>query len=45
LIISRIADACLEGAHLRAQQDETEFAAAPAGDKPAMSLESVPAAS
>ena len=45
LIISRIADACLEGAHLRAQQEETEFASAPAGGgaKPAPKLAGVSA--
>ena len=45
LIISHIADACLEGAHLRTQREESEFAAsAPTRDKqPAMSLEGVPA--
>ena len=31
LIISRIADACIEGAHLPAQHEETEFPTAPAG--------------
>jgi len=45
LITSRIADACIEGAHLRAQRDEAEFQSAPAGDvkQAPMSLESVPA--
>lgn len=45
LITSRIADACLEGAHLRAQREETEFAGtAPVEAKQgAMSLEGVPA--
>ena len=45
LIISHIADACLEGAHLRTQREESEFAAsAPTREKqPAMSLEGVPA--
>jgi len=45
LITSKIADACIEGAHLKAQRDEAEFQAAPAGDdkKPAARLESVPA--
>jgi small subunit ribosomal protein S2 len=45
LITSRIADACIEGAHLRAQRDEAEFQSAPAGDtkQATMSLESVPA--
>jgi small subunit ribosomal protein S2 len=45
LIISHIADACLEGAHLRTQREESEFAvSAPTRDKqPAMSLEGVPA--
>jgi len=31
LITSRIADACIEGAHLRTQRDEAEFQASPAG--------------
>jgi len=45
LITSKIADACVEGAHLRAQREETEFEAAPAvGEKKsAPSLEGVPA--
>ncbi len=45
LITSKIADACIEGAHLRTQREEAEFQAAPAaGDKkPAVSLEGVPA--
>ena len=45
LIISRIADACLEGAHLRAQQEDTEFSStAPAAEKQgAMSLATAPA--
>jgi len=32
LITSRIADACIEGAHLRAQRDEAEFQSSPAGE-------------
>ena len=45
LIISRIADACIEGAHLRTQHEETEFAAAPAGggSKPTARLAGVSA--
>ena len=45
LIISRIADACLEGAHLRTQREETEFASAPAGGgaKPSANLAGVAA--
>jgi len=44
LITSRIADACIEGAHLRTQREEAEFQSAPAGDpkQGTMSLESVP---
>jgi small subunit ribosomal protein S2 len=44
LITSKIADACIEGAHLKAQRDEVEFPPAPAGGdkKPAARLESVP---
>jgi len=46
LITSKIADACIEGAHLRTQREEADFQAAPAGglDKTApMSLASAPA--
>jgi small subunit ribosomal protein S2 len=45
LITSLIADACIEGAHLRAQREETEFAAAPPADDKAavLSFEGVPA--
>jgi small subunit ribosomal protein S2 len=45
LITSKIADACIEGAHLRAQREEAEFQAVPAASdkKPAVSLEGVPA--
>ena len=45
LITSKIADACIEGAHLKTQRDEAEFQAAPvAGEKKqAARLESVPA--
>ncbi len=45
LITSKIADACIEGAHLKSQRDEAEFQSAPvAGDKqPAMSLQGAPA--
>jgi small subunit ribosomal protein S2 len=32
LITSRIADACIEGAHLRTQRDEAEFQSTPAGE-------------
>ena len=32
LITSRIADACIEGAHLRTQRDEAEFQSSPAGE-------------
>jgi small subunit ribosomal protein S2 len=31
LITSRIADACIEGAHLRTQREEADFKAVPAG--------------
>ncbi len=42
LITSKIADACIEGAHLKTQREEAEFQSAPAADgKPApMSLQS-----
>ena len=45
LITSKIADACIEGAHLKTQRDEAAFQSAPGGDgkKPAARLESVPA--
>jgi small subunit ribosomal protein S2 len=45
LITSKIADACIEGAHIRAQREEAEFQAAPATaeKKPALSLEGAPA--
>ncbi|MDH5252964.1 MAG: 30S ribosomal protein S2, partial [Nitrospira sp.] len=45
LITSKIADACIEGAHLRAQREEAEFQAAPAGGdkKPAARAERVSA--
>jgi small subunit ribosomal protein S2 len=45
LITSRIADACIEGAHLRAQREEAEFKPVPAvGDKAApVSFASAPA--
>ncbi len=45
LITSKIADACIEGAHLKAQREEAEFQAAPAaGDKQStLSLEGAPA--
>jgi small subunit ribosomal protein S2 len=44
LITSKIADACIEGAHVKAQREEAAFQAAPpSGDKkPAMRAESVP---
>jgi small subunit ribosomal protein S2 len=44
LITSKIADACIEGAHLKAQREEAEFQTTPAGGekKPAMRVESVP---
>lgn len=44
LITSKIADACIEGAHLKSQREEAEFQAAPtANDKQsAMSLEGAP---
>jgi small subunit ribosomal protein S2 len=45
LITSKIADACIEGAHLKSQREEAEFQAAPATEeKPsAMSLHGAPA--
>lgn len=45
LITSKIADACIEGAHLKTQRDEAEFQPAPdtKEKKPAARLESVPA--
>jgi small subunit ribosomal protein S2 len=45
LITSKIADACIEGANLKTQREETEFQAAPSIDdqKSAMRLEGVPA--
>ena len=45
LITSKIADACIEGAHLKAQREEAEFQAAPAAgeEKSAVRLEGVPA--
>jgi len=44
LITSKIADACIEGAHLKSQRDDAEFQTAPVGDKqPVMSLEGAPA--
>jgi small subunit ribosomal protein S2 len=45
LITSRIADACIEGAHLRTQREEAEFKPVPAaGDKAAaISFASAPA--
>lgn len=45
LITSKIADACIEGAHLKTQREEAEFQTAPAGKdkKPAARLESIPA--
>ncbi len=45
LITSKIADACIEGAHLKAQREEVEFQAAPAAgeEKSAVRLEGVPA--
>ena len=45
LITSRIADACIEGAHLRTQRDEAEFQSSPAGDDKAAtaSLAAAPA--
>ena len=37
LITSKIADACIEGAHIKTQRDEAEFQAAPAASgKPAV---------
>ncbi|HWV46565.1 MAG TPA: 30S ribosomal protein S2, partial [Nitrospira sp.] len=44
LITSKIADACIEGAHVKAQREEAEFPATPASGekKPAMRVESVP---
>ena len=37
LITSKIADACIEGAHIKTQRDEADFQAAPAaGGKPAV---------
>jgi small subunit ribosomal protein S2 len=45
LITSRIADACIEGAHLRTQRDEAEFQSSPAGEDKAAtaSLAAAPA--
>jgi small subunit ribosomal protein S2 len=45
LITSKIADACIEGAHLKAQREEVEFQAAPAAgeENSAVRLEGVPA--
>ncbi|MDH5668182.1 MAG: 30S ribosomal protein S2 [Nitrospira sp.] len=45
LITSKIADACVEGTHLKTQRDEAEFQPAPGTNeqKPASRLESVPA--
>ena len=45
LITSKIADACIEGAHLKAQREEAEFQTAPAAgeEKSAVRLEGVPA--
>ncbi len=45
LITSRIADACIEGAHVRTQREEAEFQAAPAAEdkQAAMTLASTPA--
>jgi small subunit ribosomal protein S2 len=44
LITSKIADACIEGAHVKTQREEAEFQATPGGGekKPAMRVESVP---
>jgi small subunit ribosomal protein S2 len=45
LITSKIADACIEGAHLKTTREEAEFQASPAANdkKPAARMESVPA--
>jgi small subunit ribosomal protein S2 len=45
LITSKIADACIEGAMLKAQREEAEFPSAPAAadKKPAVNLEAAPA--
>jgi small subunit ribosomal protein S2 len=45
LITSKIADACIEGAHMKTQRDEAEFQAAPVagGKQPAMSFQAAPA--
>lgn len=45
LITSKIADACIEGAHLKTQREEAEFQASPGANdkKPAARMESVPA--
>lgn len=45
LITGKIADACIEGAHLKTQRDEAEFQATPATNdkKPAPRMEGVPA--
>jgi len=45
LITSKIADACIEGTHLKTQRDEAGFQNTPAGDskKPASRAEAVPA--
>lgn len=44
LITSKIAEACIEGAHLKAQQEESEAASAPVEEKHAgMTFASVPA--
>jgi small subunit ribosomal protein S2 len=45
LITSKIADACIEGAHMKTQREEAEFQAAPVagGKQPAMSLQGAPA--
>ncbi len=45
LITSKIADACIEGAHMKTQREEAEFQAAPVGGgkQPAMSFQAAPA--
>src|SRR6476620_5039148 len=45
LITSKIADACIEGAHVRVQREEAEFQSAPAGEDKAAtaSLAAAPA--
>lgn len=44
LITSKIADACIEGAHIKTQREEAEFQAAPVGSgkQPAMSFQPAP---